>query len=104
VIGVTPMVPAPAVPSWTPPAVPATPAMPAFAAPTPPAIPAAPGLQVNVAVPAPGAGAGAGAPKDPSQTRVVARRASDQKGWLVAGVVCMVVAVVVGTLVLVSVG
>jgi hypothetical protein len=39
-----------------------------------------------------GAGAAAG-----GEIRVVARRSSSQKGWMVAGVVCMFVAVALGS-------
>jgi hypothetical protein len=79
-------------PAMAAPAVPAAPPPPAFAVAPLPAIPGAPPpAEAHVS----------GAAPDTSATRVITRRASSQRGWLVAGIVCMVVAVVAGTLMLV---
>jgi predicted component of type VI protein secretion system len=78
--------PPPAAPTWSPPppvGAPPPPAVP-FAAPPPQAIPeSAPPPRAERA----SSGAALG-----SAPKVVARRASSHKGWLVAGVICMLVA------------
>ncbi len=89
---------APPGPSWSgpPPVGPSVPPPPpppvAYAAAPPPAIPHEPAVAPRRESPAPGAG--------PSP-RVVARRGSSHKGWLVTGVVSMIVAITAGIVLLV---
>jgi len=89
--------PPPPSPAWSPPPPVAAPLPPApppapFSAP-PPAIPEAPRAE-------PPQRSAAGAVPG-STTKVVARRASSHKGWLVAGVVCMLAAIASGIVLLV---